>query len=121
MELNLLFLFSRPETDGYSNHEEKTIEDNNENKNQGLKVMVTSSRILLSQFVNHTTDLSGQLRNITDISPGPLENPSGYLMLDCRLLVLTSCLFYFPTTMVVMYCYGTIYSSQKLILKNRCR
>ena len=83
--------------------------------------MVTSSRTQLSQFVNHTTDLSGQLRNITDISPGPLENPSGYLMFDCRLLVLTSCLFYFPTTMVVMYCYGTIYSSQKLILKNRCR
>ena len=37
----------------------KTIEDNNENENQGLKVMVTSSRILLFQFVNHTTDLSG--------------------------------------------------------------
>ena len=98
----------------------KTIEDNNENENQGLKVMVTSSHILLFQFVNHTTDLSGQLRNITDISPGPVENP--YVpMFDCRLLVLTSCLFYFPTTMVVMYCYGTIYSSQKLILKNRCR
>jgi len=36
-----------------------------------------------------------------------------------RVLVVTSCLFYFPTTMVVMYCYGTIYSSQKLIMKNR--
>ena len=40
-------------------------------------------------------------------------------LVNFRLLVLTSCLFYFPTTMVVMYCYGTIYSSQKLILKNR--
>ena len=37
----------------------------------------------------------------------------------CRLLVLTSCIFYFPTTMVLMYCYGSIYHSQKRKLKNR--
>ena len=36
-----------------------------------------------------------------------------------RMLVLTSCIFYFPTTMVLMYCYGTIYHSQKLKMKNR--
>ena len=35
------------------------------------------------------------------------------------MLVLTSCIFYFPTTMVMMYCYGTIYHSQKLKMKNR--
>jgi hypothetical protein len=37
----------------------------------------------------------------------------------CRLLVLTSCIFYFPTTMVLMYCYGSIYHSQKRRLKNQ--
>ena len=36
-----------------------------------------------------------------------------------QMLVLTSCVFYFPTTMVLMYCYGTIYHSQKLKMKNR--
>ena len=36
-----------------------------------------------------------------------------------QMLILTSCLFYFPTTMVLMYCYGTIYHSQKLKMKNR--
>jgi uncharacterized BrkB/YihY/UPF0761 family membrane protein len=36
-----------------------------------------------------------------------------------RMLVLTSCIFYFPTTMLLMYCYGTIYQSQKLKMKNR--
>ena len=36
-----------------------------------------------------------------------------------RMLVLTSCIFYFPTTMVLMYSYGTIYHSQKLKMKNR--
>ena len=36
-----------------------------------------------------------------------------------KMLVLTSCIFYFPTTMVMMYCYGTIYHSQKLKMKNR--
>ena len=36
-----------------------------------------------------------------------------------RLLVITSCIFYFPTTMLLMYCYGTIYQSQKLKLRNR--
>jgi hypothetical protein len=33
--------------------------------------------------------------------------------------VLTSCIFYFPTTMVLMYCYGSIYHSQKRRLKNQ--
>ena len=36
-----------------------------------------------------------------------------------RMLVFSSCIFYFPTTMVLMYCYGTIYHSQKLKMKNR--
>ena len=36
-----------------------------------------------------------------------------------RMLVLTSCIFYFPTTMLLMYCYGTIYQSQKLKIRNR--
>lgn len=36
-----------------------------------------------------------------------------------QMLILTSCVFYFPTTMVLMYCYGTIYHSQKLKMKNR--
>ena len=36
-----------------------------------------------------------------------------------RMLVLTSCIFYFPTTMLLMYCYGTIYQSQRLKMKNR--
>ena len=36
-----------------------------------------------------------------------------------QMLILTSCIFYFPTTMVLMYCYGTIYHSQKLKMKNR--
>ena len=36
-----------------------------------------------------------------------------------QMLILTSCIFYFPTTMTLMYCYGTIYHSQKLKLKNR--
>ena len=36
-----------------------------------------------------------------------------------QMLVLTSCVFYFPTTMLLMYCYGTIYHSQKLKMKNR--
>ena len=36
-----------------------------------------------------------------------------------RILVLSSCIFYFPTTMVLLYCYGTIYQSQKLKMKNR--
>lgn len=36
-----------------------------------------------------------------------------------QVLILTSCVFYFPTTMLLMYCYGTIYHSQKLKMKNR--
>ena len=36
-----------------------------------------------------------------------------------RMLVFTSCIFYFPTTMMLLYCYGTIYHSQKLKMKNR--
>ena len=36
-----------------------------------------------------------------------------------RMLVFSSCTFYFSTTMVLMYCYGTIYHSQKLKMKNR--
>ena len=38
-----------------------------------------------------------------------------------QVLILTSCVFYFPTTMLLMYCYGTIYHSQKLKMKNRYR
>ena len=36
-----------------------------------------------------------------------------------QVLIMTSCVFYFPTTMLLMYCYGTIYHSQKLKMKNR--
>ena len=36
-----------------------------------------------------------------------------------RVLVLTSCLFYFPTTMLLMFCYGTMFHSQKLRMNNR--
>ena len=36
-----------------------------------------------------------------------------------RMPVFSSCIFYFPTTMVLLYCYGTIYHSQKLTMKNR--
>ncbi|XP_023346358.1 uncharacterized protein LOC111715282, partial [Eurytemora carolleeae] len=35
-----------------------------------------------------------------------------------RMLVLTSCVYYFPATMIVMYCYGSIFHSQKLKMKN---
>jgi hypothetical protein len=35
------------------------------------------------------------------------------------MLVFSTCIFYFPTTMVLLYCYGTIYHSQKLKMKNR--
>ena len=28
-------------------------------------------------------------------------------------LILASCLFYFPTTMILMYCYGTIFHSSE--------
>ncbi len=34
-------------------------------------------------------------------------------------LILASCVFYFPTTMALMYCYGTIFHSTKAKTKYR--
>jgi hypothetical protein len=49
-------------------------------------------------------------------------NPTGLLACDPfftrpSLRILSSCLFYFPTTMILMYCYGSAFHVNKLRLK----
>jgi hypothetical protein len=39
--------------------------------------------------------------------------------LSSNALVFASCLFYFPTTMTLMYCYGTIFHAQGASQKYR--
>ena len=34
-----------------------------------------------------------------------------------NILALAACLFYFPTTMILMYCYGTIFHSAKVKMR----
>ncbi|TRY77252.1 hypothetical protein TCAL_00124, partial [Tigriopus californicus] len=77
------------------------------NKKICLTVILMSwvlSVLFYSGIVLHPTGFHFNTHGLMLCEPYQLSNNA---------LILASCLFYFPTTMVLMYCYGTIFHSSK--------
>ncbi|KAL2726992.1 trace amine-associated receptor 9 isoform X1 [Vespula squamosa] len=71
----------------------------------------------------HAAGLRGSDVDHLDSKPGDFRrfgSPKGWLLLQWlrpSRLILACCCFYFPTTMVLMYCYGSAFHVNKLRLK----
>ena len=66
---------------------------------------------------------SGTLYALIVVPPGGFHfNINGIVLcepyfISNNILALAACLFYFPTTMILMYCYGTIFHSVKVRMR----